>query len=75
MMVILVQLVLLSAADLVLFFVLLLVPKVYVSCSLGSSLLSWVSPKVKTRLIDTCHSQHVARLALGRLTAMADDSY
>jgi hypothetical protein len=40
-----------------------------------SSLLSWVSPKVKTQLIDTCHSQHVARLALGRLTAMADDSY
>jgi len=31
-----------------------------------SSLLSWVSPKVKTRLIDSCHS----RLALGRLTAM-----
>jgi hypothetical protein len=51
MMVILVQLVLLSAADLVLFFVLLLVPKVYVSCSLGLRSCLGLAQKLKPNLL------------------------
>ena len=66
MTVILVQHVLLSA---VLFFVLLLVPKVSVSCSLRLRSCLGLAQKLKPDLL-TRHSQHVARLALGRLTAM-----
>jgi len=66
MTVILVQHVLLSA---VLFFVLLLVPKVSVSCSLRLRSCLGLAQKLKPDLL-TRHSKHVARLALGRLTAM-----
>ena len=69
MTVILVQYVLLSAADSVLFFVLLSVPKVYVSCSLSLRSCLGLAQKLKPDLL-TLVTLNTLHGSLGRLTAM-----